>query len=79
MIKRRFEKSNAAQAAADKLVVAAVGAAIGVACDVGSDEQVEAAVCATLRSPCGLAGSRRPTPTIDGVSKPLQRPRVSPG
>jgi NAD(P)-dependent dehydrogenase (short-subunit alcohol dehydrogenase family) len=41
-------KADAAQAAADKLVVAAGGAAIGVACDVGSEEQVEAAVRATL-------------------------------
>jgi NAD(P)-dependent dehydrogenase (short-subunit alcohol dehydrogenase family) len=41
-------KADAAQAAAEKLVAAAGGTAIGVACDVGSEEQVEAAVRATL-------------------------------
>jgi NAD(P)-dependent dehydrogenase (short-subunit alcohol dehydrogenase family) len=41
-------KADAAQAAAEKLVAVAGGTAIGVACDVGSEEQVEAAVRATL-------------------------------
>jgi NAD(P)-dependent dehydrogenase (short-subunit alcohol dehydrogenase family) len=37
-------KADAAQIAAEKLVSAAGGTAIGVACDVGSEEQVEAAI-----------------------------------
>lgn len=37
-------KADAAHAAAEKLVTAAGGAAIGIACDVGSEEQVETAV-----------------------------------
>lgn len=41
-------KADAARAAAEKLVTAAGGAAIGVACDVGAEEQVEAAVRAAL-------------------------------
>jgi NAD(P)-dependent dehydrogenase (short-subunit alcohol dehydrogenase family) len=39
---------DAAQATADKLVADAGGEAIGVACDVGSEEQVEAAVRAAI-------------------------------
>jgi NAD(P)-dependent dehydrogenase (short-subunit alcohol dehydrogenase family) len=41
-------KGDAAQAAADKLVADAGGTAIGVACDVGSEEQVAAAVQTAL-------------------------------
>src|SRR3569623_1804627 len=41
-------KADAAQAAAEKLVAQAGGAAIGVACDVGSEEQVAEAVKTTL-------------------------------
>jgi NAD(P)-dependent dehydrogenase (short-subunit alcohol dehydrogenase family) len=41
-------KADAAQAAAERLVEAGGGAAIGLACDVGSEEQVEATVRVTL-------------------------------
>jgi NAD(P)-dependent dehydrogenase (short-subunit alcohol dehydrogenase family) len=41
-------RADAAQAAADQLVGKGGGEAIGVACDVGSEEQVGAAVRATL-------------------------------
>jgi NAD(P)-dependent dehydrogenase (short-subunit alcohol dehydrogenase family) len=41
-------RADAAQAAADKLVSASGGEAIGVACDVGSEEQVEAAARAAV-------------------------------
>ena len=41
-------RGDAAEGAADKLVSAGGGAAMGVGCDVGSEEQVEAAVLATI-------------------------------
>jgi NAD(P)-dependent dehydrogenase (short-subunit alcohol dehydrogenase family) len=41
-------RADAAHAAADRIVADAGGEAIGVACDVGSEEQVEAAVRAAL-------------------------------
>jgi NAD(P)-dependent dehydrogenase (short-subunit alcohol dehydrogenase family) len=41
-------KADAAQASAEKLIAAAGGAAFGLACDVGDEEQVEAAVRSTM-------------------------------
>ena len=41
-------KADAAQAAADKLMAGGPGAAIGIACDVGAEDQVAAAVQTTI-------------------------------